>query len=106
MNIADLYQRWQRGERFFRQITAAEQIGNAGRGILRADGIANLDIGLMKNTQITETVRLQVRADMFNATNTRNFGIPDARINSAAFLNQWNTDGGRRRIQLGARIVF
>jgi hypothetical protein len=35
---------------------------------------------------------------MFNATNTRNFGIPDSRINSANFLNQWATDGGNRRI--------
>ncbi|MBL8292173.1 MAG: TonB-dependent receptor [Bryobacterales bacterium] len=105
-NIEDLYRRWQGGERFFRQITAAEQIGNAGRGILRADGIGKLDIGFMKNTNITETMRLQLRADMFNVTNTRNFGIPDARVNSAAFLNQWNTDGGRRRIQIGARIVF
>lgn len=104
--LEELYRRWQGGERFFRQITAAEQIGNAGRGILRADGIANLDIGFMKNTNITEGVRLQLRADMFNVSNTRNFGIPDARVNSAAFLNQWNTDGGRRRIQLGARIVF
>lgn len=106
MNINDLYRRWQGGERFFRQITAAEQVGNAGRGILRADGIANLDIGFMKNTAITERMKLQLRADLFNATNTRNFGIPDARINSAAFLNQWNTDGGRRKIQIGARIVF
>ncbi|MBL8228932.1 MAG: TonB-dependent receptor [Bryobacterales bacterium] len=104
--IEDLYRRSQGGERFFRQITAAEQVGNAGRGIIRADGIANLDIGFMKNTNITERMKLQLRADMFNLTNTRNFGIPDARVNSTAFLNHWNTDGGRRRIQLGARIVF
>lgn len=104
--IEDLYRRWQGGERYFRQITAAEQVGNAGRGIIRADGIANLDIGFIKNTRISEGARLQLRADMFNVSNTRNFGIPDARVNSAAFLNQWNTDGGRRRIQIGARLVF
>jgi len=27
-------------------------------------------------------------------------------VNSAAFLNQWNTDGGRRRIQISARFTF
>jgi hypothetical protein len=43
---------------------------------------------------------------MFNATNTRDFGIPTASVNSGAFLNQWTTDGGRRRIILGARLVF
>ena len=34
---------------------------------------------------------------MFNATNTRNFGIPEGRINSANFLNEKGTDGGNRR---------
>lgn len=83
-----------------------EQYGNAGRNILRADGINNLDFGIIKNTQIAESVRLQLRADMFNATNTRDFGIPTAAVNSPAFLNQWTTDGGRRRIVVGARLVF
>ncbi len=106
MTVVELYRRWQGGERFFRQVTAAEQIGNAGRGILRAKGIANIDLGLTKSTQIVEGVKMQLRMDMFNATNTRNFGIPDGRINSAAFLNQWNTDGGRRKIQLGMRLTF
>ena len=38
------------------------------------------------------------RAVMFNATNTRNFGIPEGRVNNPGFLNQWGTDGGNRRI--------
>ena len=40
---------------------------------------------------------IQLRIEMFNATNTRNFGIPEGRINSTNFLNQWGTDGGNRR---------
>ena len=44
--------------------------------------------------------------DFFNLTNTRNFGIPEARINNAGFLNQWNTDGGNRRITFTLRYVF
>lgn len=91
---------------FFTPVTAAQGLGNAGRGILRADGIGNMDISFMKNTKVSERVNTQIRADFFNLTNTRNFGIPDARINSAAFLNQWNTDGGRRRIQLSLRFTF
>ena len=44
---------------------------------------------------------------MFNATNTRNFGIPEGRINNANFLNQWGTDGGSRaRIWGALRFVF
>jgi hypothetical protein len=104
------------GQQFFRPLlctgpltnpaTTCERFGNAGRNILRADGIGNLDFGIIKNTQIGENVRVQFRADMFDATNTRNFGIPTAAVNSGAFLNQWTTDGGNRRIILGARLVF
>ncbi|HEU4595033.1 MAG TPA: carboxypeptidase regulatory-like domain-containing protein [Pyrinomonadaceae bacterium] len=89
--------------------TVCERFGNAGRNILRADGIGNLDFGIIKNTRIggENGVRMQFRADMFNATNTRNFGIPTAAVNNAgAFLNQWTTDGGNRRIIIGARMVF
>lgn len=90
----------------FRQITPAERVGNAGRNILRADGIGNVDIGIFKNTRLGESSTLQIRADMFNATNTRNFGIPAGQINSGNFLNQWATFGGNRRIILGARLIF
>ena len=39
--------------------------------------------------------------------NSRNFGIPTGAINSGAnFLNQWATNGGNRRIVLGARLAF
>ncbi|HVQ37633.1 MAG TPA: carboxypeptidase regulatory-like domain-containing protein [Pyrinomonadaceae bacterium] len=104
------------GQSFFRTLqcngpltaaaTICERFGSAGRNILRADGIGNLDFGIIKNTRIGENVRAQFRADMFNATNTRNFGIPTATVNSGAFLNQWTTNGGNRRITLGARLVF
>ncbi len=90
----------------FRQITAAERVGNAGRNILRSDGINNIDLGILKNTRIGENQRLQLRADFFNATNTRDFGIPASEITSANFLNQWGTNGGNRRIIVGLRYVF
>jgi hypothetical protein len=86
--------------------TTCQRFGNAGRNILRADGIGNLDFGIIKNTRLSESTRLQFRADMFNATNTRNFGIPTATVISPTFLNQWTTNGGNRRIIVGARLVF
>ncbi|HZH89713.1 MAG TPA: carboxypeptidase-like regulatory domain-containing protein [Pyrinomonadaceae bacterium] len=90
----------------FLPTATCERFGDAGRNILRADGIGNLDFGIIKNTRLAENVRLQLRADMFNATNTRNFGIPTAAVNSSGFLNQWTTNGGNRRIIVGARLVF
>jgi outer membrane receptor protein involved in Fe transport len=88
--------------------TAASPLGNAGRNILRSDGIANFDLAVNKGVKLgfAETHSINVRCDFFNISNTRNFGIPEARINNAGFLNQWNTDGGKRRIVFTLRYVF
>ncbi len=90
----------------FTAITAAQRIGSAGRNILRAQRLRLVDFGVIKNTRISETVRFQLRADMFNVLNERNFGVPEGRINAPSFLNQWATNGGNRRVILGARLVF
>lgn len=84
---------------------AGERVGNVGRNTLRADGIQNIDFGLIKNTRFART-NLQFRLEMFNATNTRNFGIPEGRVSSTNFLNQWGTDGGKRTIWASARFTF
>jgi len=94
------------GASLFQRITAAQRVGNAGRNILRADGINNVDLGIFKNTSIGENQRIQFRAEFNNATNTRDFGIPEGRVNSSNFLNQWGTNGGNRRIVLGVRYIF
>ena len=82
-----------------------ERVGNVGRNTLRADGIQNIDVGFIKNTRFGRT-NLQFRLEMFNATNTRNFGIPEGRVTSTNFLNQWGTDGGKRTIWTSARFTF
>jgi hypothetical protein len=91
----------------FSSLASDQRAGNAGRNILRADGIRLIDFGVIKNTRVTESVRFQLRADIFNSLNGRNFGIPSATFSSdLTFLNQWATNGGNRRIVLGARLVF
>jgi hypothetical protein len=94
------------GARLFRAATVQDPIGNVGRNILRANGINRLDFGLIKNTRITENHRFQIHANFFNATNTRDWGIPEGAINSAAFLNEGASQVPSRRIQLGLRYVF
>lgn len=94
------------GASLFQRITAAQRVGSAGRNILRADGINNIDVGIFKNTRIGENQRIQLRAEFNNATNTRDFGIPEGRVNSTNFLNQWGTNGGNRRIVVGLRYIF
>lgn len=95
------------GANLFRGLSPGQRVGNAGRNILRSDGINLVDFGIIKNARLSENVRIQFRADMFNSFNSRNFGIPNGAINSGAnFLNQWATNGGNRRIVLGARLAF
>ena len=94
------------GAALFRGLDAGQYAGNAGRNILRTDGINRIDFGILKNTRLGENQRLQIRADFFNLTNTRDFGVPEGRINNANFLNQWGTNGGNRRVIVGLRYVF
>jgi hypothetical protein len=88
-------------------ITNCQRVGSSGRNILRADGINNVDFGLLKNVRLGENQKLQLRADFFNATNTRDFGTPNSTVTAGSnFLNQWGTNGGNRRVIVGARFVF
>ena len=96
------------GASLFSTITVAERIGNLGRNVLRGDGIGNVDLSVSKSTRLfAERHKLQFRADFFNLTNTRNYGIPEARItNPAGFLDEGSTDGGNRRIFFGLKYSF
>jgi hypothetical protein len=85
---------------------AGERVGNVPRNSLRADGVVNMDIGIVKNTRFANGQNIQVRIEMFNAMNARNFGIPDGRINSANFLNETATNGGNRRVWGALRYTF
>jgi hypothetical protein len=106
---ASLFSRVCGGANNFAQAQAnncREPFGNVGRNTLRADGIGNVDFGITKNTRFANGQNIQLRIEMFNATNTRNFGIPEGRVNSTNFLNQWGTDGGNRRIWVALRYTF
>jgi len=91
----------------FSALSTATPIGNAGRNILRADGIANVDMVLNKKIRMPfEGHVMNFRAEFYNLANSRDFGIPNATYNAAAFLNQWNTNGGGRRIVMLLRYQF
>ena len=94
------------GNALFQTLRPGQRIGSAGRNILRADGINNVDIGILKTTHISETQKIQLRADFYDATNTRDFGIPNSTVTNAGFLNQWGTNGGNRRVIVAVRYVF
>ena len=51
--------------------------GDLGRNSIYGPGYKNLDFSLTKNTQMTERVNLQLRAELFNILNHPNFAQPD-----------------------------
>jgi hypothetical protein len=79
--------------------------GNAGRNILFGPGLRNLDLSLSKSFRLTETKRLQFRAESFNFTNTPAFGQPNATLNALG-AGQITTAGDPRRIQFGLKFMM
>jgi hypothetical protein len=88
------------------------RIGSAGYDILRGPGARNLDASLFRHFRVTEQVRLQVRAESFNLTNTPHFSTPNGSITSSAFgtitatISNRNEGTDSRTFRFGAKLVF
>jgi len=82
--------------------------GNAPRYFsnLRSDGIHNEDLSLSKEFAIRESMKLQVRGEFFNFTNTPRFNIPGTAFGGGNFGQVTGTLGSLRRMQVGARFEF
>jgi hypothetical protein len=72
---------------------------------LRNPGILNLDLGMSRYQPITERIKLQFRAEMFNSTNRVNFGAPQGSVTAVNF-GQITTASAGRAVQLGLRLTF
>ncbi|MFL6334171.1 MAG: TonB-dependent receptor, partial [Pyrinomonadaceae bacterium] len=59
--------------------------GNLTRNFLNGPVYFNWDAGLLKNINITENTRLQLRGEVFNVLNRANFFTADLDINSTSF---------------------
>lgn len=79
--------------------------GNSGRNILFGPAMKNLDLSLSKSFAITETKRLQFRAESFNVTNTPAFGQPGATLNGPG-VGTITTAGNPRLLQLGLKFLM
>jgi len=105
--------------------------GSLGRNALRGPGYRNVDFSIFKDTPITEGVKIQLRAEIFNIFNHPNFSNPLLPSFAADFTssidpvtgrgtgflpitvtpdvgigNPFLGGGGPRNIQLAVRLVF
>jgi hypothetical protein len=98
---------------------AATDYGNSAVGIATGPGQFNWDISIVKNTQITERVRMQFRSDFYNAFNHSQFAPPQGtNFGTVGFENVGNFTGiptgnfitatsvNPRLIQFGVHFFF
>jgi hypothetical protein len=115
--------------------TAAAAFGSpfrgAGRNILRGQPISTTNLSMFKNVKLTERVTFQLRATVYNLTNTQYLGNPDplvldvtpapgSPVPIGSFQNVfYNPNGGftfsancvydgicQRRLEFGGKIIF
>lgn len=97
---------WFNGAPFSQE--AIGTIGNVGRNSLRGPGLNNFDLGLYKNTNITERTSFQLRIEFYNVLNHTQFspgGIDNGFGDGSSFGEEF-TAFAPRLIQLAAKFNF
>jgi len=81
--------------------------GDAGRNLIRGPGFVNGDFSVFKNLPIGERLKLQLRFEFFNLTNTPHFANPGGDLSAASSFGVINhTIGNPRIIQFAAKFNF
>jgi len=91
-------------------IPAPFTFGNASRTLpnVMSDGLVDLDFSLYKDFSLTERIKLQLRGEAFNLTNTPTFDVPGRDVTSQNFgvVTATALNPRPRSVQLSMRIIF
>jgi hypothetical protein len=82
------------------------KIGNAPRTICCGPGIQNFDFAIHKNIPMTESTRLEFRAEFFNAFNHTMFLNPDGNTTDGSTFGQVTQARDPRLVQLALKFFF
>jgi hypothetical protein len=81
--------------------------GNTGRNEFYGPGIAEGDVSLFKTLQFTERFGTELRAEVYNITNTPQFANPDSNLADGTFGQITGTrQYSERQMQMAVRFVF
>jgi hypothetical protein len=89
----------------FRPVTEV-RFGTSGLNILRGPGVVNLDLGLFREFSASERIKVQFRAEVFNATNTPHFNNPGSNVSMAGFSEITSAQNDERQLRFGLRVSF
>jgi hypothetical protein len=84
---------------------AVGHFGTSSAGTFLGPGFQNWDLGAIKNVQIGERYKFQLRGEFFNAFNHTNYSTVDSNLGDASF-GQVTATHLPRRIQIGAKLYF
>jgi hypothetical protein len=88
------------------QLQTSGFLGNVGRNTLRGPRTNVFDFALMRDFPIHESVGLQFRWEVFNLTNTVQFGQPSSNFSSSGVAQITSLAGDQRVMQLALRLSF
>jgi len=86
-------------------LPALYTFGNAPRNAVIGPGLQEFDLSLQKNFRVTETAKLQFRAEAYNLFNHANFNIPN-RIAFTPNFGRISSAQDSRQLQLALKLVF
>ncbi len=86
----------------------AYQFGNTPRTFnsLRSDSSRQVDLSLHKNTNVTERLKLQFRAEAFNLANTPRFAPPNTSFGNNQFGIVSAMENQSRVLQFALKVLF
>ena len=94
------------------ELIAVPRFGNLGRNVVIGPCFGNVDLSLLKNIELHDKFRIQLRAEFFDLFNNVNFGQPGRVVGSSNFGQITNTrfptgdSGSSRQVQFALKLAF
>jgi hypothetical protein len=73
---------------------------------VRGDGMNTMNLSAIKETAVHERMKVQFRAEAFNALNHPMFAAPNTSVTSTSFGTITSQNGYPRRVQLSLKLVY
>jgi hypothetical protein len=92
--------------------TPVARFGNLGRNVMIGPRFDNTDFSIIKNTNLSDEIRVQFRAEFFDVFNHANFGRPGNVVATPAFGRITSTrfptgeSGSARQVQFALKLLF